>query len=294
MEHIRNRMGGARGMTLVEVLAVLAGSIFLAAIATVVQPAPRTGCGGRLKDASQVRGVLQALVLFAQNNSDAYPLPSRLDIDNNTVPQRGTAKDTSANIYSLLMWNGLVTAQLLVSPRESGHVEQYEGYELASPQAAANPSKALWDPAFRADFTGNEPGGVSYAHMLPGGTRFARWATTFNATEAVLANRGPKVRSVTHKANGTIDAIDADSRSVTYQFREPYSKWSGCVGYHDNHVKVEQHMSPKGITYLNEGGKAMADTIFYDEPDDPAGTNAFLSLFITAGDNRSDFTAIWD
>jgi hypothetical protein len=294
MERIRKHRGGARGMTLVEVLVVLAGSIFLAAIATVVQPAPRTGCGGPTKDSSQVRGVLQALVLFAQNNGGTYPLPSRLDIDNNTVSERGTAKDTSANIYSIMMWNGLVTAQLLVGPRETGNVEQYEGYELALPQAAANPSRALWDPAFPADFTGNEPGGVSYAHMLPGGTRAGRWAPTFKPTEVVVASRGPEVRKVTHKANGSIGAIDADGRSVTYLFRKPYSKWTGSVGYNDNHVMIEQSMSPKGTTYLDAQGKAMADTIFYDEPDDPAGTNAFVSLFITAGDKRSDFTAIWD
>jgi hypothetical protein len=281
-------------MTLLEVLVCVFVLLLIFLVAFVIPHGhPGRQAARQLKDSSQVRGVLQALVLFALSNNDIYALPSAIDIENDTVPELGTAKDTSASIYSLLMWSGLVTKELLVSPAETGNVKMYQGYESSSPQAAVNPAKALWDPAFRADFTGKEPGGVSYAHMLPGGTRKQQWANTFNNTQVAVSNRGPRINSITYNDDGSIDTIDSDKDSVTYQFHGRPT-WTGNIGYNDNHVKFEQSMSPKEITYQNAQGKVMADTIFYDEPDDPAGTNAFLSLFITAGDTRSDFTSIWD
>ena len=286
----------ARGMTLLEVLVSFVVVLILVAVLIGILM-PMAGHGHsyptQLKDSSQIRGVLQALVLFAQNNGDQYPLPSAIDIDNNTVPELGTAKDTSANIYSLLMWNGLVTAELLMSPVEAGNVEKYMDYELSAPKAAVNPGKALWDPAFRADFTGKEPCEDSATHMLPGGTRKQQWANTFRPTEVVIANRGPKVNSVTYKKDGSIDTIDSDEKSVTLQFHGR-EQWSGNIGYNDNHVKFEQSMANGEGSYLNADGKEITDIIFYDELSDPAGTNAFLSLFITAGDTRSDFKSIWD
>lgn len=288
-----------RGFTLLEALVVLA--VVLVGLVVVGAIVLNTGHRRKLpnsmltvKDSSQVRGILQAMVLWGQNNGGTYPLPSLVDVDDATVPEQGAAKNTSANIYSMLIWNGLVTVEMLVSPVEMGNVEKYKGYELSSPRAAVDPRKAQWDPAFRADFTGREPGGVSYAHMLPGAARAATWANTFNATEVVVANRGPRVNGVTYNANGSIASIDADRKSVTYQFYAPVDTWTGNVGYNDNHVMFGQSMSPTGISYLTGSGAVRADVLFYDEPDDPGGMNAFLSLFTTAGDTRSDFTTIWD
>lgn len=192
-----------------------------------------------------------------------------------------------------MLWNGLVTTELLMSPAEAGNVEKYEGYELASPKAAVNPAKALWDPAFRADFTGKEPGGVSYAHMLPGGDRVASWGNTFDPNQVAVANRGPKVNGVSYKKDGTIDKIDSDEVSVTLQFHGR-TEWSGNIAYNDNHVKFEQDMTGSELTYLNADGEKQSDLIFYDEPDDPTATNAFVSIFTAAGNKRSDFNSIWD
>ncbi|MCH8930716.1 MAG: hypothetical protein IIA98_07360, partial [Proteobacteria bacterium] len=50
----------------------------------------------------------------------------------------------------------------------------------------------------------------------------------------------------------------------------------------------------EGISYLTGSGAVRADVIFYDEPDDPGGMNAFLSIFVTAGKTREAFRAIWD
>ena len=39
------------------------------------------------RDADQLRAIHQGMVLWAQNNADVYPLPSRLDTADNTVPE---------------------------------------------------------------------------------------------------------------------------------------------------------------------------------------------------------------
>ena len=81
---------------------------------------------------------------------------------------------------------------------------------------------------------------------------------------------------------------------MTYRFYTPDDTWTGNIGYNDNHVKFEQSMSPEEVSYLTGAGTVRADVIFYDEPDDPGGLNAFLSIFVTAGETREAFRAIWD
>ena len=104
MERTKVQGGCARGMTLLEIIVCILVVLVLVAI-LLPQGRPGRQAARQLKDSSQVRGILQALVLFSQSNGDQFPLPSAADIDNDTVPELGTAKDASANIYSLLMWN---------------------------------------------------------------------------------------------------------------------------------------------------------------------------------------------
>ncbi len=288
-----------RGFTKTELIVVLAvvGGVMLLACAglfSISMLLPSLGkarqAARQLKDSSQIRGVLQGMVLYAQNNNGQYPLPSLIDIANVTVPAQGTGKDISANIYSLLIWNGIVTTELLVSAVEQGNVALYSGYELSQPRAAVSPKQAMWDPAFRADFTGSQPGGVSYSHMLPGGTHLPAWGSTFNRRQALISNRGPRVSGVTYDAAGAISNINANPQSITYGSLGG-STWSGNVGYNDNHVSFERSMTP--TNYSHTPGAGRGDVLFYDEPD-AIGINNFLSLFIAASDANKDFTSIWD
>jgi len=90
---------------------------------------------------------------------------------------------------------------LCVSPAESnGNMKIYDKYQYSDPTGAVTPKQAQWDPAFKAvkgevaNFSGStatDPGGVSYAYMPPIGNRRPKWSNTFNATEAIVGNRGP-------------------------------------------------------------------------------------------------------
>lgn len=295
--HMHHSNRGFTKTELIIVIAVVLGVIVLACAGSLGLGILLPSLGAarqaarQLKDSSQVRGVLQGMMLYSQNNGGRYPLPSMLDTGNMTVPAQGTAKDTSANIYSLLLWNGLATTELFVSPVETGNVAVYSGYEYSQPRATVKPREAMWDPAFVADFTGSGPGGISYVHMLPGGTHAPAWGDTFDSRQALISNRGPRVDAVSYDAAGAISNINANPQSITYNFHRP-NTWSGNVGYNDNHVKFELTMTP--TTYSHTPGAGRGDVLFYDEPDDVIGTNNFLSMFITAGDANKDFKSIWD
>lgn len=254
------------------------------------------GSGARLiRDSNQVRGIIQGMITFAQNNKDRYPLPSVLDAENATVSALGTAKDTSANIMSILVYQGFAPVEMFVSPAEvNPNIRVMETYEFDHPKAAVDPAKALWDSAFSADFTSPRGGNLSYAHVIPAEPKPFAWANTFTATAVVLGNRGPEVRSVTKNPDGTVTPVYANPRSNTFRFHGSPTKWEGMIGYNDNHVNYELSVSPEGLTYNTADGRAWPDHPFFDEPDDKDGTNAFLGIFITAGPTRRDFTAIWD
>lgn len=283
----------SRGFGLVETVVVILAAILLIAILIPAIGRRPHGHTRQVRDSSHLRSVIQAQILWAQNNRDRFALPSAIDVSDATVPEPARAKDTSANIYSILLYNGLVTTELLVSPAELGNVEKYEGYELVAPRAAASPASALWDPAFRADFTGDQPGGVSYAHQIPHPLDTKRWGTAWDAGYASISNRGPLVTGVSYQRGGAVDAIEFDEDSLTLLFHGERRSWQGNVGFNDNHVQMLDGFAPGELTYPTESGARRGDVLFYDEPDSMMDNN-FLALFTKAGDRRSDFKPIWD
>jgi prepilin-type N-terminal cleavage/methylation domain-containing protein len=298
---------GRRAFTILELSACIAASGILASAAVVAmgsQPGGARASARQKKDSMQVRGVHQALIVFSQNNGDQYPLPSKLDKRDFTVEAKGRAKDTTANIYSIVIFNGSVSPEMFVSPVEKNPaVAVAEDYSYSDPKRAATPEKAIWDPGFAVSL-GPSKGNASYAHLQPAGVRRKAWSNTFSATECVLSTRGPQISGVEYKeaAAGARVAIPSLAKpgSVTLSFFEPLESWSGHLTYNDNHVEFaaealahQRSWSPKTI-YKDEEGKEWPDVLFFDEPADKAHSNAFLGLFTTAGAEPGDYTSIWD
>lgn len=305
------RRGRPRGFTLVELLTLTAASLVVGAILlAVLGPAltPRRCCGNRqLKDSTQIRGVVQALIVHAANDGGSYPLPSVLDPTDRTVPERGAAKDTTANILSFLVFNGYLSPEILVSPaeRNTDGVQQDVDYAYKDPAAAARPADALWDPAFRGTpIDPLRPGAAScaanqsYAHLIPEGRRLRQWSDTYAAAEAVFGNRGPTYSPMDYAPSPLATgagrwALTPDATGVgsnTLLIHGGRRTWEGNIGYNDGHVAFETAPAPAAATYARASGAARpvptADNLFVNEADEDGGdlapgacfrgTNAFL------------------
>ncbi len=296
-----------RAFTLIElsvvilVVAIVIAAVFFLWLPSLGKSAGPTG--RRLKDSSQIRSVVQAMVTSAGYNRDGYPLPSKLDTKDATVSEVGEAKNTSANILSLLIYNGHISPEILLSTDESNpNIEIDTDHQLSNPAAAVRPADALWDPAFNADFTDpNRKGNLSYAHLLPAGLRLEQWKDTFSSTEAVFGNRGPRFQGTTYPTSGRWVLTDDKfgTGSNTLAIHGGRSTWEGNIGYNDGHVSFETKPNPETVTYQRSvAGQAKpaptSDNLFVDETDDSVGTNVFMSIFKSAGPDARQFESIWD
>ena len=296
MRNIMRRIGTRKGFTLLELVVCL---VVAAGIALLLLPAiggTRRHRGARqIKDSTQVRGVHQGLVMFAQNNKDQYPMPSLLDMDDHTVAAEPASKDTTANIMSILIYNGYFGPELCVTSAETNPaIRQMVTYAYSDPASAANPSKALWDPAFAADFTSPKGGNFSYAHMMPAGERLLHdWSNTFSSTTAVLGNRGPAVTGVTY-AKGGVGSVMFDTKSNTLLIHGSRTTWEGNIVTNDNAVSFQTRMDPEVFMYTDGAGAKWGDCLFFDEPQDASLRNAYLSIWTKSGATPGKFASIWD
>lgn len=313
--HRRRYFSIRSGFTVVELLIVVVVVVFLVAI--ILPQLGRSGPGTvnrQLKCSTQVRGMMQGMVIWAQSNADRYPLPSIVDKANDTIAlapgETPQSKDTSANIMSILIFNGYIPTEMCVSPGESkGNIKPYEGYMFSLPPTASKPGGALWDPAFNADFTGPKPGGLSYAHQLPCeveevaedpqkpnmpyATKRLRWGNSFSPDDAAVGNRGPQIKSVDASKDPPRTKL-VNPNSNTYLIHGGRTTWEGNIGFNDCHVDFVTTLFGSNGQYRDSGGTLKPDCLFFDEPDAGINSNNFLGIFVKGGPARKDFVAIWD
>jgi len=286
-----------RGFTLIELLVVIA---IIALLVGILLPAlgKARASARQLKCSTQVRGIVQAMVVWANNNQSKYPLPSEIDTGNSTTNVGNTTatayqKDTTGNILSLMIFNGNISSEICVSPAESntGAISVKKDYALSNPTGAPQPSNALWDPGFMG--TPNQTpivgtavsgqGNNSYAHIPPFYRRKSVWSDTYSSTEAVFGNRGPQFSGTSAPSTGrwALTSGTYGTASNTLLIHGGRSTWEGNIGYNDGHVTFETKPNPDAITYNKTGatGTAVSDNLFVDETDEagPAATSQEVS-----------------
>lgn len=297
------RVPARAGLARRDVVAIVATITVLGAIALVVSVRQRED-SRFAKDAQNVRGIVQALVVCFSRGQGDYPRPTYIEPGpGGTVPETGRAKDTSAGVISILIWNNLLTPEQVVSPRETNpRIKPHTAYQYSNPSAAVQPENALWDPSFNVDFTRNDRDAhLSYASLVITDSRVHMWTDSYSSSEAVVANRAPQITSVTPNPSGMYGYTLAQPQSKTFSICGDGKRWGGHVAFNDNHVEFFRSPVPDGswsaqdrATYKGSGRTPTFDTWFYDEPDDPKDANIMLGIFPKAGATMDDFRLIWD
>lgn len=278
--------------TAIEVCATVAVIVVLLALLLPMTVRTRCSGGRHLRDSTQVRGFVQAMVIFAQNNRGTYPLPSELDAADATVAGDASAKDTTGNVLSILIYQGNISTEMCFSPAESntGQVQICNDYQFEHPAAAARPADALWDPAFRGtpidapvgSRTANSPGNNSFAQLVNIGARRAMWADTFSTTEAVFGNRGPVYAAEDSAPAPTggrwrLVAGPLGVGSNTLLIHGGRTTWEGNIGFNDGHVEFLVKPTPDGVLYARGPDPEKRDTpdnLFVNESDETGGDAA--------------------
>ncbi len=273
-----------RGLTLLEVIVIIGAIVAVGAVAlTLLQRSARNHC--HLLHQTQAYGRLQAMFAWNAAHQGHFPHPSLLDVADATVASQGVAKNTSANIVSLMIFNQLMSPELQVDRCERGNIEADGDYQYSNPSTAQRPAEALWDPAFNADFTGTAPGNLSWALRRPTTSQLTMRAGSLSSDRPILSCRGPQMSGVGGTATAPLP-IWANPTSARLRGRAANARWEGAVGYGDGHVTFEVSVFASGFR--------PSDAMFFDEPGADTEANDYLSIFTTAGPLRSDFTAIWD
>lgn len=258
------------GFTLIELMVVISiivllMSILVPALNKIKDTANRT------KSATQVRGIHQGIVNFAQGNgSQEYFVGLDSGGGLNDEPATGSedvpwTDGVGENVLSVearlavLLGDNYFAPDYLISPSEKASIV---AFDIGNPKTTSTGTDAFTEINY------------SYAllHVPPDkvGTRFSEWRNTLNSQAAIIGDRVI--------AKGGAASI-TDGEPSTYASLHSDSGWRGNVAYNDGHVALENDPELDNTKY---GAYSLEEDDLFDDAD---GTPSPGARAVAAGDS---------
>lgn len=257
----------AAGFSIVDLLVVIVCITALLAIQIPTDAAARR-TARRMQNSTQLRGIHQGLVTFANSNKEHFPgLNSRGEVLANSADNTGNSGrgDTVQARYWILLDGNFFTPDYAISPLETANVTALPWGDAVTPVVKWTDREKHYSFAmlgYQAD--ARNPKQVSAQTQ----GRAAEWQTTLNSQAIVLCDRNT--------------GLDADDKASSYHTGDP-GDWQGSVLWNDNHVGFEsmQYFETKyadGALHSDPDFGGPTDNLFSSEADSngKAGVDALL------------------
>ena len=218
-----------KGFTLIELLVVISIIALLIGILLPALGAARR-TARRMQNSTQLRGIHQGLVTFANSNKEKFPgLDSKGDViadDPDDTGSSGNGNFVEARFWIMLSGD-FFTPEYAISPSETSSVQEWDG--------GTNSSGV---PVVFTDGPGGSPRHYSYGMLTidrtngaagnaPGdGGRASEWTQSLNTQAIVLSDRNSGSGGQTSQVQSIHTSEEGE--------------WKGSVLWNDNHVAFEQ------------------------------------------------------
>ena len=256
--------------TITDLLVVI---VLIAAMLAIQLPADAAArrTARRMQNSTQLRGIHQGLVTFANSNKNNFPgLDSKGNIlaDGDATTGSSGPGDFVQSRYWLMLDGWFFTPEYAISPSETAVVEEYEaGNDDVSAPVIWN--DRTWHYSYAMLGIKGKPGGEPAAEG-----RGDEWKQTLNSQAIVLSDR-----NAGKNATDQVQSIHTDAPG----------DWRGSVLWNDNHVGFEQtqyYETKFGNGQLHRGGdfNEGTDNLFAEDkdPNGQAGKDALMVI----GDNN--------